>query len=389
MKAPITLAVLALHAAVITTILIGCNSTEDAPQVNPELNGEATVAATETGSQEVAEAPEQAQPAAPVAEGSDALRAIPTRPAQNLQSVDQNGFADNNAAANNAANEATLEPLKPAQIKPAQDGEVKGTQYKVKAGDNISKIAKRHGISAVALLDANGMTRTDILKVGQTLTIPEGAKNVEAPKANEAPATAQADTSATSYVVQKGDSLSKIAIKFNTSVKKIMELNGLKKSTIMLGQKLKVPAAGAGHSEATSTTSAPSAKSNAEALKGKRVHKIAQGETLGLIAKKYKVSVAKLMDLNSIKDPRKIRAGQIVIIGDAVTASEAPTATPTTTTSATPKANDTMPKVEPDSANAIKVQPDSPSTIAPTSVPVNNAPVQDKPQVELPEIQEV
>ena len=48
-----------------------------------------------------------------------------------------------------------------------------GTSYAVKSGDNLTKIAKSHGISVKALRAANSL-RTDQLKVGQKLTIPPG-----------------------------------------------------------------------------------------------------------------------------------------------------------------------------------------------------------------------
>lgn len=43
--------------------------------------------------------------------------------------------------------------------------------YKVKSGDNLSKIAKQHGVTVAQLKSANGMT-SDALRAGQTLQIP-------------------------------------------------------------------------------------------------------------------------------------------------------------------------------------------------------------------------
>lgn len=376
MKAPITLAVLALHAAVITTILIGCNSTENQPEVNPDLSNDVSVADTS--------APETVVEPTPK-EGSQEYRAVPTRPVQNLQEVDGKGFAVNDKI--NSLN--AEEPLPPADIKKQDASEapkaVEGVEYKVKAGDNLSKIAKRNGVSLIALLDANNMTRDAILKVGQTLIIPGGTKAAadvsSTEKASLTSAETTTSTASTGYIVQKGDSLSKVAIKFNSSVKKIMELNGLKNTNIRVGQKLKVPSA----SSAKDASANISAKTSPESLKGKRVHKIARGETLGLVSKKYKVSVSKLMDLNSIKDPRKIREGQVIIIGESVEVAEtAPVAI---------SKEQTLPKVETstNSENAIKVQPDSPATIetTPTNADTTTTTTAPATNVELPEIQEI
>jgi LysM repeat protein len=60
-----------------------------------------------------------------------------------------------------------------------------GATYTVKSGDNLSKIAKRHGLTLKALKAANNLT-TDHIKVGQKLSIP--AKTETAAAASAAPA---------------------------------------------------------------------------------------------------------------------------------------------------------------------------------------------------------
>lgn len=56
---------------------------------------------------------------------------------------------------------------------PAPKRATKGS-YTVVTGDTISSIAKRHGISSAALMQANGLTKAtaDKLSIGQTLNIP-------------------------------------------------------------------------------------------------------------------------------------------------------------------------------------------------------------------------
>lgn len=46
-----------------------------------------------------------------------------------------------------------------------------GTVYEVKSGDNLTKIAEKHGVTVKALRNANNLT-TDQIKVGQKLKIP-------------------------------------------------------------------------------------------------------------------------------------------------------------------------------------------------------------------------
>lgn len=138
--------------------------------------------------------------------------------------------------------------------------------YTVQAGDNLIKIAKKHGVSVNAICEANGISRTQVLKVGQTLVIPGLSA---APAATTAPAENQAQASigsvvtplsdggyssapATSgtapaaagsgtYVVQAGDSYWKLARKFNSSVEELMSLNGTSSDKLRVGQTIKVP----------------------------------------------------------------------------------------------------------------------------------------------------
>jgi len=48
-------------------------------------------------------------------------------------------------------------------------------------------------------------------------------------------------------------------------------------------------------------------------------HEVAMGETLTAIAKQYGVSVGQIMSINSIKDPRKLRMGQTILIPNPAT----------------------------------------------------------------------
>ena len=54
---------------------------------------------------------------------------------------------------------------------------------------------------------------------------------------------------------------------------------------------------------------------NAKPANGESVkHTVAVGESLGVIARKYQVSVGELAAVNNITDPSKVRAGQQLVI---------------------------------------------------------------------------
>lgn len=88
-----------------------------------------------------------------------------------------------------------------------------GSSYTVVSGDTLSGIAKKFGTTVSALKSANQLT-SDMIHVGQTLTVPgEGAENTPIPSPTPEP------TEATStYTVKSGDSLSKIAKDYGMSV---------------------------------------------------------------------------------------------------------------------------------------------------------------------------
>ena len=49
------------------------------------------------------------------------------------------------------------------------------TTYVVKAGDNLAKIAHRHGTSVSRLIDLNDISNPNLIRIGQKLTVPGGA----------------------------------------------------------------------------------------------------------------------------------------------------------------------------------------------------------------------
>ena len=55
------------------------------------------------------------------------------------------------------------------------------TTYVVQAGDSLSEIARRFGVSLEAIMEANDITDPDSIREGQELVVPGGASSTETP----------------------------------------------------------------------------------------------------------------------------------------------------------------------------------------------------------------
>jgi LysM repeat protein len=103
------------------------------------------------------------------------------------------------------------------------------TTHVVRKGESLGSIASRYGVSTAQLQKDNGIRDASHIVVGQKLTV-RGGSGGGTSSASKA--------SSTTYTVQRGDSLGKIATKYGCSVNDIKAWNNLKTTTIQPGQKL-------------------------------------------------------------------------------------------------------------------------------------------------------
>ncbi|WP_069839121.1 peptidoglycan endopeptidase LytE [Bacillus sp. F56] len=127
--------------------------------------------------------------------------------------------------------------------------------YKVKSGDSLWKISKKYGMTVNELKKLNGL-KSDLLRVGQVLKL-KGSSS------SSSSSSSSVSTSSTStYKVKRGDSLSKIAKQYGTTVSKLKSLNSLKSDVIYVNQVLKVKGTSTSSSKPASSSSSSSSKAS-------------------------------------------------------------------------------------------------------------------------------
>ena len=99
-----------------------------------------------------------------------------------------------------------------------------GQSHRVRSGDTLSTIAVRYGVSIDQLMNLNALP-TDLIFAGESLVVAAGGP-------------AEAVAASGEYRVRLGDTLSEIAELFGLGLRELMNLNGLRGSTIYAGQML-------------------------------------------------------------------------------------------------------------------------------------------------------
>ena len=98
----------------------------------------------------------------------------------------------------------------------------------VQPGENLFRIALHYGMTYTALAAANGIINPDLVYVGQRLTIPTEGTAPTAPTGT--------------HVVQPGENLFRIALKYGVTVEALAVANGISNVNLIYpGQKLRIP----------------------------------------------------------------------------------------------------------------------------------------------------
>ncbi|HYH03828.1 MAG TPA: LysM peptidoglycan-binding domain-containing protein, partial [Bacillota bacterium] len=157
-----------------------------------------------------------------------------------------------------------------------------GFFYTIVAGDTLFSIAARFRTTVDAILRANPGLDPNRLVIGQQICIP-----VPAPP--QCPGF--------TYTIVAGDTLGNIAIRFNTTVTAILQVNpGLDPNRLFIGQQICIPG------------------QRPPVCPGGFFYTIVAGDTLFLIATRFNTTVNAILQANPGLDPNRIFAGQRICI---------------------------------------------------------------------------
>lgn len=164
------------------------------------------------------------------------------------------------------------------------------TNYTVSSGDTLYNIAKKFNVTVDDIIKDNNI-KNNILSIGQNLKIKTDIKTGAIEECFGEDYEPPSNINTFNYTVTSGDSLYKIANRFNTTVSEIVRLNNLKNNNLNIGQVLKIPV--------------NDIKNN--------IYTVQKGDSLYSIAKKFNTTVDNIKSKNKIIN-NTLQIGQIIYI---------------------------------------------------------------------------
>jgi LysM repeat protein len=201
-------------------------------------------------------------------------------------------------------------------------------KHRVKRGETIYSIAKKYHVSVASIKKANRLGSKTKLVQGRRLIIPGTQTKTYAAAKSSKKNNAKEFASSDRYKVRKGDTLSTISRRFSVSVDELKRANNLKSGKIASGQVLKIPS---GKVKADDENEDVKTKKTVKTVQKDKIDKqilsandvdelgtnkyiVTKNDSLHSIAKKNKINVAKLLELNNISLKDKLSPGQILVI---------------------------------------------------------------------------
>ena len=174
----------------------------------------------------------------------------------------------------------------------------------------LEDAAKTMGIPEKALTNLNPELRYKILPEKEYfLKVPSKSGAVLLSKIDEIPASQVAKRNYLRHRVKPGESLSMIASRYRTSVRKIVNVNNIQKSSyIVAGTVLKIPQKGNAYISRLGKRNEPDQKNGRY-----QTHKVRKGDSLWTISIMYGTTVNKIRRVNNLTNTT-LRIGQVLKI---------------------------------------------------------------------------
>jgi len=176
----------------------------------------------------------------------------------------------------------------------------------------VEEITLQKYVPVASLLRYSGLSRAELLEWNPALNdrarwMPKGYRLKVVPENEELVTNALRRIEEMPWIphqVTRGESLSRIASRYGTSVYDIQAVNGLANvHRLRIGQELRIPPI---------KNRVPRSRRTGRVVKrsgGWKYHRVRRGESLSVIARRYGVSVAMLRRVNGISDVDQINAG--------------------------------------------------------------------------------
>ena len=166
-----------------------------------------------------------------------------------------------------------------------QSNEINWISHVITKGDNLWSLAVKYDTEVDIIREINYL-KTDVLSIGTTLLIPLGKTESNKFIPYEM------------YIVSEGDSLWKIARKYNLEVKDLARMNSINENSyLFLGQQL--------------TVGNKNIHRNIESKKRTILYSVKQGDSLYKIAELFDVSIKSIKEINEM-DNNNLMPGQII-----------------------------------------------------------------------------
>ncbi len=271
---------------------------ETATPTPPDVSGEPEVTAAPTNEAEETAAPGETTTGEYEVQTGDTLFSVAQKFDTTPQTIRELNFLVGDII---QVGQRLIVPIVPPQPTPTPSPFI----HVVQAGETLSQIAQRYGISQVDIIQVNEITNPNTLSAGTELIIP--GYQVSQPAAEDGAsatddaggASTAADSSPYSHIVQPGETLSEIAQQYGVDANAIANANNIaNRNQLRAGQALVIPGL---------------TQAQARELRQIR-HTVKAGETLLSISREYGVEAKAIQTANNLTDPNAIFVGQILVI---------------------------------------------------------------------------